>query len=179
VEEEHYMMRSVGTESWVQEGGYEPVAPRDVLTPVMESMPVELREKGKAEYWSHNLKFRPLIAPKKKWVEPEKKSEEGGDISRKSESSCSQRSVTTERSDKKRPERGDDCPQVERRVLQGPPRRYGYSARSTRVRVNIDREEGVQDISPVGDDNTEMTGGKGDGVRVVSARFWLEGGEVG
>jgi len=39
--------------------------------------------------------------------------------------------------------------------------------------VNIDREEGIQEISAVGDDNTEMTGGDDDGVRVVLARFWL------
>jgi len=70
VEKEHYMMRSVGTKSWVQEGEEETVPSRDVLKPVMESTPVERREKGKAEYWSHNLKLRPLIAPKKKWVEP-------------------------------------------------------------------------------------------------------------
>jgi len=44
VEEENYMVRAVGTESWVQEGE-EPVPPRDVLTPVMDSTPLEGREK--------------------------------------------------------------------------------------------------------------------------------------
>jgi len=56
VGEENYMVRTVGAESWVQEDE-EPAPAGDVLTPV--------------HYWSHNLKLRPLIAPKKKWVEPE------------------------------------------------------------------------------------------------------------
>jgi len=33
------------------------VPPRDVLTPLMESTPVEGRDKGKMDYWSHNLKL--------------------------------------------------------------------------------------------------------------------------
>jgi len=37
---------------------------------------------------------------------------------------------------------------------------------------------GIQEISCVGDDDVRMTGGDGDGVRVVTARSWLEGGEV-
>jgi len=92
-------------------------------------------------------------------VEPERKSEERDNVNSGSESSSSQQFATTERSDRRRVETGDDCPQVERRVLQGPPRRYGYGARSTRMGVNIDREKGVQEISAVGDDNMGMTGG--------------------
>jgi len=110
-------------------------------------------------------------------VEPERKSEERDHISCGSESSSSQRFATTERSDKRRGETGDDCPQaqvdcpqVERRVLGGPPRRYG--TRSTRERVNVDRKAGIQEISAVEDANTKMTGGDGNMVRVVSARSW-------
>jgi len=174
--EENYMVRAVGTESWAQEDE-EPAPARDVMTPVMGSIPVKNRDKGEGDYWSHNLKLKPLIAPKKKWVEPER-TDERDNISSENESSSSQRSATTERSEIRRLETGDDClPVVERRVFQGPPRRYG--ARSTRVRVHVDREAGIQEISAVEDDNTEMTGDDGDGARVVSACSWLEGGEKG
>jgi len=62
-----YMVRTVGPEIWVNEGE-EPVPLRDDQTPVMESTPVEGRDKEKEK-----VNLRPLIAPKKKlWVEPEK-----------------------------------------------------------------------------------------------------------
>jgi len=125
------------------------------------------------DYWSHNLKLRPLIAPKKKWVEPER-TEEGDNVSSEDESCSTQRSAATERSEK-RQEAGDDCPPV----VEGRanPRRYG--ARSIRMRVPTDHEAGMRNTSAAGDDNTQMTGGDGVGARVVSARSWLEGGEEG
>jgi len=69
----------------------------------------------------------------------------------------------------RRVEAGGGWPQVGGPIStsQGPPRRYG--ARSLRVRVNVDREAGIQEISGVDDEDGMMTGGDGDGVRVVTA----------
>jgi len=64
VGEENYMVRTVGGESWAQEDE-EPAPTGDVLTPVMESTPVKDLNRGGVDYWSHNFKLRPLIAPKK------------------------------------------------------------------------------------------------------------------
>jgi len=91
VEGESYMVRTVGTERRVEEGE-EPVPPRDVIMPIVESIPVEGRGKGKG-----NLKLRPLIAPNFfLWVEPEKKPDKRESSSSGSESSTSKRSVTNE-----------------------------------------------------------------------------------
>jgi len=84
MEGEVYMVRSM-----IQDGEDEPNPPRDVVTPVMESTPVEGREKGKSY-----TGFRPLTAPKKKmWVQPEAEvKEEEGEKSSDEESSTSRRS---------------------------------------------------------------------------------------
>jgi len=139
----------------------------------MESTPVKGLNKGGVDYWSQNLKLRPLITPKKKWVEPER-TDEADNVSSEYESCSTQRSATTKRSEK-RIETGEDCPiVVEGRTT---PRRYG--ARSIRMREPTDHEAGMRDTSATSADNTQKTEGDGVGVRVVSARSWLEGGEEG
>jgi len=45
--------------------------------------------------------------------------------------------------------------------------------------VYTDHHEGMRGIADVEDVNTPTTRGDGAGVRVVSARSWLEGGEEG
>jgi len=172
VDEENCMIKTVGGESWAQEDE-EPAPTGDLLTPVMESTPVKDLNREGVDYWSHNIKLRPLIAPKKKWVEP-KRTDEADNVSSEDESCSTQRSATTERSEKKQ-ETGDDCPLVvEGRTT---PRRYG--TRSIRSRVPTDHEAGMRDTSAAGGENTQITGGDGVGARVVSARSWLEGGEEG
>jgi len=61
VEGENYLSRTVG-----QEEDDEPVPHRNVLTPVLESTPMEGHEKERGK-----LSFRPLTAPPKKWVAAE------------------------------------------------------------------------------------------------------------
>jgi len=166
------MIRTMGGESWGQEDE-EPAVAGEVLMPVMESTPVKGRNRGGVDYWSHNLKLRPLIAPKKKWVEPER-TDEADNVSSEDESCSTQRSATTEKSDK-RQGTGGDCP-IDVEVHTNPLR---YGTRSIRTRVPTDREAGMCDTSAAGVDNTQMTGGDGVGVRVVSARSWWEGCEEG
>jgi len=178
VEGESYMVRTLGTEICIEEGE-EPLPPRDVLTPVMESTPVEGREKGNGKL----ILRRPLTAPKKKlWVEPKstkKRPDEGESSSSESESSVSKRSNTSMVGGERRGGGEEDYIQGVGHISQGPPRRYG--ARSTRVQVDVDSVAGVQEISAIDDEDGMMTGGDGDGnfgVRRVSARSWLEGSEV-
>jgi len=84
MEGEVYMVSSM-----IQDGKGEPNPPRDVVMPVMESTPLEGREKGKGY-----TGFRPLTAPKKKmWVQPEAEvNEEEEEKSSDEESSTSRRS---------------------------------------------------------------------------------------
>jgi len=70
VGEENYMIRMVGAEDWAK--GEEPAPIGEVLTPVMESTPVKNANIGGGDYSAHHLKLKPVIAPKKKWVEPER-----------------------------------------------------------------------------------------------------------
>jgi len=105
--------------------------------------------------------------------EPER-TDEADNVSSEDESCSTQRSATTEKSDKRQGTAGD-CPiDVEVRTT---PCRYG--TRSVRTRVPTDYEAGMRDTGATGADNTQMTEGDGVGVRVVSARSWLEGGEEG
>jgi len=113
--DEDYMIRTVGAENWAQ-GEEEPAPVGDVVTPVMESTPI---------------KRRPMKAPKKKWVKPER-TDEADNISSEEET-YSERSATTERSEQKAEITDDRPPALEKSVTEGPPRRYG--ARSTRIRV--------------------------------------------
>jgi len=84
MEGEVYIVRSM-----VQDREDESNPPRDVVTPVMESTPMEGRENGKGY-----TGFRPLTAPKKKmWVQPETEvTEKEEEKSSDEESSASRRS---------------------------------------------------------------------------------------
>jgi len=106
----------------MQEGEEEPNPQRDVLTPGMESTPVEGREKGRC-----STGFRALTAPKKMWVQPESvvKQEEDGEKSSYEESSTSRRSPLSAISSGRRvPEKEEAGPTRVCIPLAPPTRRY-------------------------------------------------------
>jgi len=107
VGEDDCMIRTMEGESWDQEDE-EPAEAGEVLMPVMGLTPVKGLNRGGGDYCSHDLKLRPLIAPKKKWVEPER-TDEADNVSSEDESCSTQRSATTEKS-YKRQGTGGDCP---------------------------------------------------------------------
>jgi len=165
MEGESYMIRTVG-----QDKGEEPVPRRDVLTPVMESTPMEGRnkEKGKAG-------FRPLTAPKKKmWVqrESEERDEEEEEKSSSGKSSASRISPMSTVSSGRLRATGNEVPLQ----LWEP---QGYGDRATRVQVRFNEQMGLREISGLEGEDEMLTGG-GDGgrdlrVRRVTACSWLEG----
>jgi len=135
--------------SMIQDEEGEPNPPRDVVTPVMESTPVEGREKRKGY-----TGFRPLTAPKKKmWVQPETEvKEEEEEKSSDEESSTSWRSTLSAISIGRRVPVKEEA---QTRVISphnSPPRRYGDRASQVRVRFNqrtqlrevVDAAEGYQ-----------------------------------
>jgi len=111
-------------------------------------------------------------------VKPVKIPDEGTSSSN-SESCGSNQSATSKRVDERRLDAGGDWPQGGglTSTSQRLPRRYG--ARSTRVRVNNDQEAGLQAIIGNDDEDGMAMGGDSDRWRVVTACYWLEGGEEG
>jgi len=166
------MIRTVGQVVQFEED--EPVPPRDVVSPVMGSTPVVGHENEKEK-----VSFPPLTAPKKKtWVPAkpiEQKSKEGGNESSGSESSTIRRSPLSAVSSGKR--RGTEEDEI--RFQLRPPGRY--DARATRVQVQMNERKGLREISATEEGDDMLTGGGGGGdfkVRRVTARSWLEGGEI-
>jgi len=153
MEGETYMIRTM-----MQEGDDEPIPQRDVLTPVMESTPVEGREKERCK-----AEFGSLTAPKRKmWVQPEAvaKEEEEGEKSSEEESSTSRRSPLSAISSGRRVPEQEVT--VQPRVVPPhnfpPTRRYGDRASKVHVRLNartglrevVDGEEGDQMLTEGG-----------------------------
>jgi len=144
----------------------EPNPQRDVLTPVMESTPVEGREKGRG-----NVGFRPLTAPKKKmWVQPETEvKQEEEEKSSDEESSTSRRSPLSAISSGRRVPKKEEAGQT--RVFSPhnspPTRRYGDRASKVRVRFN----QRTKEVVDVDEGDQMMTdGGGGRNPRVRNAR---------
>jgi len=138
MEGESYMIRTVG-----QEEEDEPVPHRNLLTPVMESTPVEGHDKERGK-----LGFRPLTAPKKKmWVQPvsdEKKPEEEDGKSSSGESSlthrcCSFSPLSAVSSGRRK------VPENEVPLHLRKPR--GYGDRAIKVQVRFNKRTGLKEIS--------------------------------
>jgi len=126
------------------------------------------------------LKLQPLyVAKKQLWVNSKKRTDEEGSSSSDSESSTSRQSATSRRSGEKKIEAGGDWPRGVRPTFtsQKPPQ--GYGASSMRIRTKNDHEAGIQITTNLDEEDGMATGGDDDGVRVVTARSWLEGSEVG
>jgi len=173
MEGEACMIRTVGQVVRIEED--EPTPPKELVTPVMGSTPIAGHENER-----ERVTFRQLTAPKRKlWVpaEPDDQRSEGeseGDSG--NESFVSRRSPKSAvSSERKKVVEGD-----EERMAQRLPR--GYGARSTRVQINVNEMTGLREISATDDGDEMWTGGGGDGnfgVRKVTARSWLKGGELG
>jgi len=170
VEGESYMIRTVGQEVGTEEED-EPVPHRNVLTPVMESTPVEGHEKERGK-----LSFRSLTAPKKKmWVPavPTEKELDDDEKSSSGDSSASRRSPLSVVSSGRRRVLENEVPLH----LKAP---RGYGDRATRVQLHFNERTGLREISATEEGDEIMTGG-GDSrdlrVRRVTARSWLEGEE--
>jgi len=144
MEGETYLIRTV-----VQDGEDERTPHRDVLTLVLESTPIEGREKerGKAG-------FRPLTAPKKKmWVQPESEGRDEGE----EEKSSSGESSTGRRSPLSAISSGRRVPENEVPVHLRGPRRYGD--RATKVHVRFNEKNGLGEVVDGEEGDQMLTGG--------------------
>jgi len=145
MEGESYMIRTVG-----QEEDDEPVPHRNVLTPVMESTPIEGRDKE-----GGRIGFRPLTAPKEAmWVQPEsdkKEPEEEDGKSSSGESSVSRRSPMSAVSSGRLRAPENEVPLH----LRAP---QGYGDRATRVQVRFNERTGLREISEVEGGGSDVDG---------------------
>jgi len=167
-----FMVRTVGLRG-CSEDMDQPEPLGEISTPpVDESTPCDerimRREEGKA---------RPQYVGKKKlWVEPNRTIKEGRNTSSDVESVTSRQSTMSKRYVKRRAV-GDETRDGAPNYAQQRPR--GFGARHIHVRVKQDPDTGLHVVSAVWDDEEGLaTGAEGDGVRVVSARSWLGGGEL-
>jgi len=138
MEGESYRIRSVGQEERI-EGEDELVPREDILTPVMESTPVEGREMQ-----GRRLGFRPVTAPKKKLWVPTEPSEEVTEVKQEDEKSSSGDSSASQRSPLSIISSGRRVPENEVPLHLRAPR--GYGDRATKVHVRFNERTGLREV---------------------------------